>query len=287
MKKNLFFLLFPLTLLAQKPKAVFLSDSIKVGKEIQLSMSYIHDSKSAVFFPDSTFDFTPFKYVKTTYFETQTTSPKTSLDSVVYTLVTYSLDSVISIVPYVVNLKNDKKIYADTARVFLKSTLSSQSLKENNPKEILGVFKVKKDINIPKISYFLLGVLLVGSFIVFFFGDWIVKRFRLWQFDKQQTKFSFDFKRKSLKPKELKNIQASLAEWKSHMEWLEEGKPISTMSTSEIIELYQDEKLGEALKMFDAAIYGGFIDTKLPSAYSILLNFSNLKYKDQRLAKLP
>lgn len=276
----LFLVFLSVSVFAQTPKAKFSSDSVRVGNEIQLTMSYLHSSKSDIVFPDSTFDFSPFQFLSSAYFETHTLGGK-SLDSVVYTLVTYNLDSVLSIQPFIKNLSTGQRIYADTAKVYLQSMIKEKDLHTASAKETLEVLQVSKDFNVTKLGYYVLGVLFIGLGIVFFFGDWILLKYRLWKFAQYHKRFVVDFKKKSTRPKDVKNIHSALSDWKAYMEWLE-NQPVSTMSTSEIAELYSDSRLESALKMFDSAIFGGVISDQLPFAYHILLDFSVKRYKAEK-----
>ena len=264
----------------QKPKVSFLSDSVMVGTEIKLSMAYLHNSKSDIVFPDSSFDFSPFKYVSTDYFETKTVDGK-SLDSVIYTLVTYQLDPVLSIRPYIKNLNSGERTYSDTASVFLMSLLHNQNIQSADFKQTVNLFKVKKDINILKYAYIIFGILLIAFFLIAFFGDWIVRKYLVWKSSKRHQQFVSEFKRKSLNPRDGKNIQGALTSWKGYLEELV-NVPVSTMSTSEIGEVFEDERLKSALKMFDIAIFGGVINDQIPFAYHILLEFASRKFKQEK-----
>ncbi|MCD8540057.1 MAG: hypothetical protein LRY55_10035 [Leadbetterella sp.] len=128
MKKWVFLCSFwSITVAAQKPRAAFFEDSVIVGKEIRMAMSYLHSGKSDIVFPDSSFDFSPFRYVSSELFETSIKDGK-SLDSVIYTLVTYDLDSVLFVQPYIKNLQTGETIPADSARVHLKFSITEEDV---------------------------------------------------------------------------------------------------------------------------------------------------------------
>jgi hypothetical protein len=275
------FLFVSLNLTAQKPKAVFFSDSIEIGSEIKLSMTYLHSGSSDIVFPDSSYDFSPFQYVSTEYFETQTVNGK-SLDSVIYTLVTFEWERDLSIAPFVKNLNTGQRIYADTATVMLKSLVNPFS---KNPLQTKDVYTVKKEFNVPKLTYFFLSLLIIGLFIFLLFGEWIKRRYYLWKYDQHYQSFVDGFKKKSQNPREIKNIQTALTDWKIYMEWLTKT-PVSTMSTSEIEELYENERLESALKMFDTAIFGNVVSDQIPFAFHILQDFALKKYRDERKSKI-
>lgn len=276
----LFFSLVSTSLVAQKPRAGFFADSVLVGKEIKLYVSFHHSSKSDIVFPDSTFDFSPFKYISTEYFETQTINGK-SLDSVIYTLVSYELKPVLAIQPFIKNLNSGEKIFADSAKVILSSQITEANLLNPAPEKTMEFFTVKKELNIPKLTYYIMGLLLLGFVVIYFFGDWFGKRFKVWKLDQQHRRFIGEFRKMAQSPKESQNIQKAVTAWKTYIEHLN-ADPISTMSTSEIGVLYENERLESALKMFDSAIFGGVISDQIPFAYHILQDFSIKKYRDVR-----
>ncbi len=265
---------------AQKPRAFFLEDSVTVGKEVRMAMSYLHPGKSDLVFPDSSFDFSPFRYVASQLFGTRTVEGK-SLDSVVYTLVTYELDSVLSLQPYIKNLQTEEKIYADSARIHRKFSITGKDLRTPEVKETVEVFLVRKEINIPKISYYVLGFLVLVFLVSAFFGELMRKKYRLWKFERHHQRFLADFRKMALSPKNMETNERAVKEWKAYMEELE-NQPVSTMSTSELGKLYGNERLESALKMFDSAIFGGVISDQIPFAYHILQDFAIKRYRQVR-----
>lgn len=269
--------LWSLTAWAQKPHAVFFDDSVTIGKEIRMAMSYLHSGKSDLVFPDSSFDFSPFRYVSSELFGTRTVEGK-SLDSVIYTLVTYELDSALFVQPYIKNLQTGEMIYADSARVHLKFSITGNDIRQPEVKETVNVFHVRKELNLPKISYYVLGFLVVGFLISAFFGDWIRRKYRLWKFGRNHQRFLADFRKMALSPRSISNNERALKEWKIYLEELE-NEPVSTMSTSELGKLYENERLESALKMFDSAIFGGVISEQMPFAYRILQDFVVQRYR--------
>lgn len=274
--------LWSLSAAGQKPKAIFFEDSVTVGKEIRMAMSYLHSGKSDIVFPDSSFDFSPFRYVSSELFETRTVEGK-SLDSVIYTLVTYELDSVLAVQPFIKNLQTEEILYADSAQVHLKFSITEENIRTPRVKETVNVFRVPKEINFPKMSYYVLGFLVLTFLVSAFFGDWIRKKYHLWKFDRRHQHFIADFRKMAQSPRNITNNERALKEWKAYLEELEK-EPVSTMSTSELGKLYENERLESALKMFDSAIFGGVISEQLPFAYRILQDFAVKRYRQSRKA---
>lgn len=280
MKKICFLLFFSTALFGQQPSVVFLRDSVKTGEEVKVSMSYKHPSGSAVVFPDSSSDYGSFVFVSSEFFPT-VTQKNTSKDSVVYTLVSYELGRKLGLRLFVLDRARGVRIFSDSATVFREILVGQKDIVERSPKVSLKFFHVPEDVNIPKITYYVVGFLVAVFLLFVFLGKWLKKKYILWKYNSQHRKFVLAYKRRAMNPNVPDNIRKAISEWKSHMEWLDR-KPVSTMSTSEITELYQNERLEKALKVFDMAIYGGVVMEQIPFAYNILLDFATNTYRIQK-----
>ena len=75
------------------PKGVFQTDSVEVGKPVYFSLSVRHSPESEIFFPDSTYDFSPFELVSQRTFVSNTDARGT-LDSAVYHLISFDVSKV-------------------------------------------------------------------------------------------------------------------------------------------------------------------------------------------------
>jgi hypothetical protein len=276
-----FFIIFlPLLSFAQRPKAFFNSDSLQIGKPLFFSLTYTHTSKTDLLFPDSTYNFKPFELIDINYFPTKTLNGK-SLDSVVYELITFKVDSTYSLSLPIQILRSKNKIYSDTAYVKLHSSLDSNDLASPLIQKSTGYFDVPLDFNFPKFLYYL--VVFLFSVVVFWaiFGKILYRSVLVWRFNQQQKRFATAYKKLSKNPKNFKNIENGLVLWKNHLEWLLK-KPYSTMTTSEITKTLKNERLDDALKEFDLAIYGGILSDHIPFAFNILFDFASKTFKKQR-----
>lgn len=79
-----------------KPIGFFLKDSVKIGESVPYSLSYKDRKNRPVIFPDSLFNFSPFELLKKEYFDTQSDDIN-SIDSAVYYLATFEIDTVQSL----------------------------------------------------------------------------------------------------------------------------------------------------------------------------------------------
>jgi hypothetical protein len=265
---------------AQRPKAYFSNDSLFIGKPVFFSLTYLHKGKTDLLFPDSSYNYKPFEFLDIEFFPTKTQNGK-SLDSVVYKLITYNVDSTYSLSLPIQVLRSKKTIFSDTASIKLHSLLDTTDIRNHIIKKSTGYFTVPLDFNFPKFLYYL--VLLLISIAVFWalFGKFLIRNVRIWQFGQKHQKFSTAFKKLSKSPKNFANISSGLIIWKNYLEWLLK-KPYSTMTTSEISKTLENERLEDALKEFDLAIYGGVLSDQIPFAFNILFDFASDSYKKQR-----
>jgi len=74
----------------QRPYGKFLSDSIKIGQPVKFSLCFKHPVDMEVFFPDSSYDYSPFEFIDKQYFPTRSDS-FSSTDSVVFTLMSFEI----------------------------------------------------------------------------------------------------------------------------------------------------------------------------------------------------
>lgn len=278
MRKLLLLILLTSQVAAQKPTAGFLQDSVEVGSVVQLSLSYLHNNTSDLVFPDSSYDFSPFVFVSSQFFETKKTNGL-NRDSVVYTLVTYEVQDSFLLYPYVFDLSKQEKIFADTTRIYFKSQLDSKvDLNKINPKLTQKTYSIRKEYNIFKLFYILSGLLFFLFLGYAFFRDKIAHQLMLYKHYRAHRGFINEFKKISKNPEDPNSIYKTLTLWKGYLEKLTDS-PITSMSTSEIVQLYQNESLESALKVFDQAIFGKVISEKINMAFHTLRDFAIKRYR--------
>jgi hypothetical protein len=284
MKKYLlsFFILNIATFcLAQKPVGKFIDKKLWVGKPVQFAYVYEHNNNSDLVFPDSNYNFKPFKYAASEYFPTKNNGLK-SIDSVIYTLITFEIDSVYTLSLPIVNLKSKQKVYSVPTKIAMQNFVGKVDLLKPKVKPTLSFYLVPNDFNFPKLLYYL-GVLLISALVFFvFFGKRLKKLAKIILFNFKHREFTSGFKKLSKLPKNNKNISGAIVIWKYHMEWLLK-KPFSTMTTKEITARLKNERLDDALKEFDAALYGGQISDQMPFAFNILYDIASDTFKTQKI----
>ena len=242
----------------EQPQGRFLARRLEVGRPLAYALSYRHTPEQEIFFPDSTFDFSPYQYVGFHYFPTRTDA-RGSLDSVVYELISFETDSLQSLhLPvYVRQARGDcTRVYARPDTLRLHRPAGSRHLQLDLRQQPL-----QRQPNYPLfVLAGLVGFLILGILNIFFGKDlWQAgRRLRLWR---RHIEFTAAFRRLSRPVTERRqltaNMERAISIWKTYMERLT-GTPFTTFTTREIIQQFPDEDaLAEGLREADAFVYGG------------------------------
>lgn len=266
---------------AQKPKGRFLTDSVEVGRPFDYALSYRHAPAEEVFFPDTTYNFYPFEMVRRNYFTTSTNN-KRSLDSVVYTLVTFDISKTqkFNLPVYILGKRDCTAVFAPMDSVFLKELIKS-STDSLTLKTDTKLMALQQQINYPKILGYILGLLSFLGIIYAFLGKWIEKQYRLILFGRRHRDFVNTYKKIARGTLDSSSIARALVMWKEHLEWLED-RPYTSYTSKEIINRLPSESLEESLRDVDTAIYGGILSTYMPLAMNVLLNKAVELYRKRR-----
>lgn len=270
------------------PKGKFLSDSVKVGLPVKYALSYRHNATIDVFFPDSTFNFSPFELVNREYFNT-ITDQNGSLDSVVYTLISFEVMPVQELsLPVYLRAKRDcTRVFAPMDYVILNSiiqpnvNIDSLALKKDT-----RLIPIAQQINFPLIFLIIVSLLLVIGIIFWFFGKPIRRQVRLFNFKRRYDDFRKLFQRLSRgtddPKKRLENIEKAVVLWKKYIERIE-NKPFTTFTTKEILDNLEDNRLSDALREIDATVYGGVYSSKTIASLEVLQELAEGLYRERRI----
>ncbi len=266
---------------AQKPVGKFQTDSIEIGRPIDYALSYHHSPSAEVFFPDTTYNFYPFAIIRRNIFPTSTTNG-VSVDSVVYTLVTFDItkNQKLGLPIYLLSKRDCTAVYSLADSVFLKEMIKT-SVDSLQLKIDTKLLPLSQQVNYPKILTYLLGILGVVLIIYAFFGRFIRKQYRLFLFGRRHKDFQANYKKFTRSTLDDVTIGKALVLWKKHLEWLEK-RPYTSYTTKEIISGLPSERLEEALREVDSAIYGGILSTQMPASMEVLLEKATELYKNRR-----
>lgn len=245
---------------------------MQLGAEISYSLSFEYPLSMEVVFPDSTYDFSPFEYVRKEFLPTVADSTKAK-DSVIYYLSSFEIDQVqkLALPVYILTDSDSTAITASPDSIYFSEMIpvmpDSVELRQD-----VNLLEVNKAINYP---YILIGiggliVILVAGFIAF--GDSIRKRFKLRRMRKKFEKFTSDFDMmfNEIRKGEKVKTEKLLVLWKQYMESLE-NRPYTKLTSKEIAKLSDAESFAIALKEIDRSIYGRM------EADQIIKNFETLE----------
>jgi hypothetical protein len=272
-------------LLAQElPVGRFLADSIRIGSPVVYSLSYRHSPKEVLIFPDTSYDFKPFELIDKKYFPTRTDASG-SLDSVVYTLMSFEIDPVqtLRLPVYIISEKDSTPAFAMPDTVYLREMISgpvdSLSLKANTRYRPL-----KYETNYSFFLLILLGFLVLFGLLALSFGKQIRTRFRLYRLERRHLAFLQEFRQMGSQlptGETVLLLEKVVMRWKGYIESLS-GKPYSTYTTKEISDSIPDPPLAEALKHVDRTVYGGLPYDPSSDATTALQDFAVRLYEKRR-----
>jgi len=263
-----------------KPIGFFLKDSVKIGESVPYSLSYKDRKNRPVIFPDSLFNFSPFELLKKEYFDTQSDDIN-SIDSAVYYLATFEIDTVQSLsLPVFLFIGNDSlELYSLMDSITLDQVVTqmpdSVSLAETS-----AYMPVSLQFNYP---YWVIGLIILGIvvlIVMLVWGNQIHKRIKLYRLNKQLLKFKeqFDIEIEQLNADTTKlKIESVLKFWKGYMERLEKI-PYTKLTTKEIVLVQKSTSLEETLKSIDKNIYSPIEVTALQNDFEFLKDYSEDRY---------
>jgi len=259
------------------PLGQFEKDTVMIGEEIQYSLSYRYPMDQKVIFPDSDYNYFPFEFAKKEFFTTQQLDSVTLLDSVVYSLATFELDSVyyLRVPVFILEDGDSLTYYSNTDSVLFKSVVSKipdpPALKSNTTFE-------KVDLQFNYI-YFLIAVgciILILIILAVIFGKRAYRSILIYRMKRRYDKFEKEY----LKHLEMFSADDSkqLAEhiltiWKGYMEKLDK-QPITKFTTKEIATIYQNSDLNHSLKEIDRKLYGNIQSNNMNLLFGNLKDFS-------------
>lgn len=263
-----------------KPRGYFLKDSVKIGESVAYSLSYKDRKNRPVLFPDSLYNFAPFELLDKSYFDTRSDSIN-SIDSAVYYLATFEIDTVqsLSLPVFVFTGEDSIPIFSEKDSIVLNQVVT-QMPDSVNLAETRAFQPVSRQFNYP---YWAIGLAILGFIAIvvgIIWGKEIAKRIRLYRLKKKLEKFreEFDKEIESISAEtEKPKIESLLKFWKSYMESLEQV-PYTKLTTKEIVHIQQNSSLEETLKSIDKNIYSRLAVSALQNDFEFLKDYSIDRY---------
>ncbi|MGF1638721.1 MAG: hypothetical protein ACFCUU_16725 [Cyclobacteriaceae bacterium] len=269
-------------------KGVFLKDSIKIGEDVEFSLSARYPRNFELVFPDSTFNFFPFEFVTGRYYLTKSDSTL-SRDSAVYTLATFEIDSIqyLELPVYIINGKDSVAVNSKMDSVILiqvvKEITEETSFIADNT-----FYDVPTDFNYPYFLIALAILVFISLVVLLFFGRKIMNQYRKWKLQKNHKKFTALFQsiiRDFENGSSSRSAEDVLSIWKKYMEKLEKT-PYTKLTSKEISKKHPESaELSNTLRHIDKSIYSDQHDARLHLQFEFLLSFSTQQH-NQRLKEV-
>jgi hypothetical protein len=252
--------------------------SVKVGEYINYALVATYPEDMELRFPDSSYNYASFEFIKKIYFPT-ITKDKLSTDSTIYQLATYELDSIQRLALPVYVLKN-----GDTTLVYTEvDSVMIQPILVTLPDTIKLIANtdynaVRQLFNYP---YLIIGagtaiVLILVLYLIF--GERIRKAYYLNRLKRNHERFVSQFEKYLQNILDSKQTEKGLGIWKSYLENLQDI-PYTTYTSKEIEEKIHDKDLTLSLKHLDRAIYGNMMDESIKSSLSFLFQYAQKAYQ--------
>lgn len=280
------------------PEGRFLTDSIEIGRPFRYAVTYHHSPAVDVLFPDTARHFAPFRVQRVDVFATKTvdTGQKAvSRDSAVYTLVSFETDSMqfLRVPVQLLNPTDCTALMTPVDTVFLRSKLAVFNVFRQNlsgPHSLTLATETKlaplqQQLNYPVL---MIGILATAALIGLFyglFGRTIRRQWRLFQLNRRHIRFLRDYNRLS------RGINAETATemanqavvmWKTYLEQLD-NQPYASLTTPELAERMNNDRVTSALREADQMIYGGVFSAQSQSALRDLSTVATQIYHRQRI----
>ncbi|GAB3986773.1 hypothetical protein GCM10028807_04900 [Spirosoma daeguense] len=312
-----FFLLFGLTMTAvlaqppvektavrissSQPKIVlqalhgyFLTDSIEIGRPFQYSLTYRHPTKNDVLFPDTAKHFAPYRVQNVATFTTQTVGTGRSAisrDSAVYTLVSFETDSVqlLRVPVRILNAQDCTAQWTQTDTVFLRSklpvTLSDSSRRQSlKLATSTALAPVQQEFNYMSLGVGVLAISFGATLLYALFGRSIRRQWRLYKLNRQHVNFHRNYTRLINRLNAYTaadTANQAIVMWKAYLELID-TVPYTAMTTPELAEQLNDERITNALREADQMIYGGTFSLQSHQSLQVLSDVATQTYYRSR-----
>ena len=276
------------------PVGRFLTDSIDIGRPFKYALTYRHPPTTDLLFPDTASQFVPYRVEKVALFATRTTGigfDAVSVDSAVYTLLSFETDSVqmLRVPVRLMNAVDCTAIFTQTDTVFLRSQLGFAPGGLTNYSSLTPVAEtplapLQQQFNYPVLGLFVIALALTTGLLYGIFGRTIRRQWRLYRLNRRHRQFLREFNRlnQTISADNAANTaNQAIISWKTYLEKIEK-RPYSSLTTSEIAGRVNDERVTNALREADRMIYGGGFSEQSAASLRVLSDVATQQYLHRR-----
>ncbi|MFO7824876.1 MAG: hypothetical protein R6V72_13130 [Cyclobacterium sp.] len=261
----------------------FLQDSAMLGERVGYVLKANYPSELPVLFPDSTYNFGSFELLEKQAFESFTTD-STTLDSAVYWLSNFSLDSVQLLrLPVFEVLRYDSiSHFAEAAPLILNLTIDEMpedlAFQQND-----SYLNIPTAFNYPYLILGLLALVIILALAIYFFGGGLRKRWKIYREKKKWKHFlkNWDHSMQTLVNKpEIQEADELLGLWKGYLENIT-GLPYKEWTATEISEYLGNPEIVKDFRKIELIIYANRIDEHIREACDSLLQVSKQQLEEK------
>ena len=269
------------------PEGKFLSDSIEVGKPFFYSLSYRHAPAREIFFPDTSFNFSPFEIIsKKSFASTTDEKGVITLDSAIYQLVTFDVSpkQFLKLPVFVFQKRDCTAVFTGLDSIFLKKNNLLSTIDTSRLKAETNLIPLGREFNFSVLIGTMALVIGVLGAVYWIFGKDIYKQWQLIKLQRRHLEYLRSFNRLLRNAREKNNIkdaESAIIVWKNYLERLE-NKPFATYTTREIMDNMPDDSLAEALRRMDGIIYGQVQSKNMDVSLEVLKTGATRIYRLKR-----
>lgn len=267
----------------------FTEDSLRVGDEVFYYLTARYPSHLQVVFPDTSFNFSPFELRRKRYFITETRN-EVSYDSAVYHLSTFEVKKVqhLRLPVFSIAAGDSVRIEGRGDSVLLHEVIARlpDSLSSQLPvRPNVAYAPVPRRTNIPLIAMLFAVTTAIAAVSYFVFGENLRRYLTKKQLQRAHLRFLTAYTA-SLEATNAgysrEKAEDAVNLWKRYMESITE-RPVTKLTTSELVAVEKDEQLKKHLRNLDAAIYGS--NTTVADSMAFLREFAKMRF-DALIQKL-
>ncbi|MBO0952790.1 hypothetical protein [Fibrella forsythiae] len=271
-----------------QPVGQFIDDTIEVGRPFRFALTVRHRSSQDVFYPDTARHFAPFLVQGVAVFPTRTID-QTSIDSAVYTLVSFEVSRarVLQVPVYLANGADCTALLSSPDTVFLQSTVLATTRPDTLQLAADAVLTpLPQEFNYAYLTVAVAAMGVVAAAIYILFGSLLRQRWERYLLARYHARFLAGYNQltRNLGPESTGDTtNQAIVNWKKYLERLEK-KPYTSLTSSEIADRIGDDRLTDALRETDRMIYGGSFTDQSPLALRVLLDVAVAAYQRRRAA---
>ncbi len=273
------------------PTGRFSRAVVEVGQPVDYELSYLHDPRAEVVFPDSLANFGSFEYVGRRWLPTRTQNGR-SLDRAVYHLRTFSLAPVQTLQLPVLLLhgaSDTLRLLPPAAQVRLHrvapTLYSSEAAGPPTLRTDYRELPLTPAFNYPFWLAGLVGLLALSGGAWALYGRRWRQRYGRYKRRKNHVYFLTQFTRNTERftfSRSAPLVERTVTLWKNYLSSLEETN-LNSLTTRELTEHFQnDEDVRRALRATDRVVYGNLLSEdaqEVDAAFQRLRDFAERRYE--------